>query len=85
MAFLPSITYVNEAGGATIMVVSGCYSPPSLSHFVWLGEAGEAFTEWKVEKISHFYAANETINPITDLVDESTDGTMTIAVSEVLP
>ena len=66
------------------MVVSGCYSPPSLNHFVWLGEVGEALAEWKVEKVSHYYAPSEATNPVTGIVHESIDGTMTITVSEVV-
>ena len=83
MAFLPTITYVNEISDDTVTVVPGCYSPPSLDHFVWLGEVGEAFAEYKVEKVSHHYTPDESINPETGRVSESVDGNITIIVSQV--
>ncbi len=85
MALLPNITFVNEAGGGTLMEVPGVYSLPSLNDYVWLGEEGEALVEYKVERIDHEYISDETTNPETSRVYISVNGHITITVSVVVP
>ena len=83
MALIPAVTYVNEAGGATIQVTPGCFSLPSSSDFVWLGEAGEALVEYKVEKVSHYFTPSMRVN-VSGVTRVDISAKVTITVSEVI-
>jgi len=82
VALLPQITLVAEAGGATLLEVTGTYSPPSLNDIVWLGEAG-SLIEYKVEKVAHFYTYKDITNPTSGGTEKTLNATITITLSVV--
>ena len=82
MTFLPQVTFVNEAGGATLLAIRGTYSLPSINEIVWLGEEG-SLAEYKVEEVSHYYTYGDVTNPTSGSVDTTLMATIKITVSIV--
>ena len=83
MALIPAVTFVNEVGGDTIQITPGCFSLPSPSDFVWLGEVGEALIEYKVEKVSHYFTPSARVNA-GGVTSVDISAKVTITVSEVV-
>jgi hypothetical protein len=82
MPLVPSVTFKDELSGDTIIVVPGCYSLPCEGDYVWLGEAGSPLVEYKVEKVSHYFAPIEGAVPVGQAV-QTVNGAITIRVSVV--
>ena len=82
MALLPTVTFVLEGSGDTVMVVPGNYSLPALDTKVWLGAVGESLVRYKVEDIDQYYTPIEG-QTIGGQTRTSVNGSVTITVSVV--
>lgn len=83
MSVLSKVEFINEAGGATIQYVPGLEVVPRIGEFVWLGEIGQALSEWKVEKVSYYFTPRESGTLAGGTTTKYTDSEVKVTVSVV--